>query len=561
MRRSLKDLAEREFDLLVVGGGVYGAAIAWDATLRGLSVALVEKDDFGGATSFNSAKTIHGGLRYLQHADLRRMRESVRERSTLMRIAPHLVHPLAFLLPTYHDLRRSRAALGLALLLNDLVSFDRNRNGERSKFIPGGRLISREDCLARAPGIASEGLTGGAVWYDCHMHNSDRMTLGFVRSAAEAGAEVANHLEVTGFLRQGARVTGVRAKDGLGGEDIDIRARLVVNAAGPWVDRVLALLDDRPRAPLFIPSKAMNLVTRPLLEATALGLASPRAHHHRDAFISKGWRFITIVPWRGTSLIGTQHSAYQGGPGGVEASERDIEEFIAEINQAYPAAKLRREDVRLVHRGLLPAASPGSRGEEITLLKQYRIHDHGRQEGIPGLLSLVGVKYTTARDVAEKTVDRVFEIWGRRAPPSRGRESPLYGGNIHDFEEFVMLIGAEASKRSYGLAPEVVRHLALSYGSAQGEVLRAVEESPSWAEPVSEGTPVVKAEIRYAVREEMAKTLGSVILRRTELGSAGHPGRACLATCAAIMGTELGWSEARRQQEIDEVEAFYRTRS
>lgn len=558
MRRQLKNLAEREHDLVVVGAGIYGAAIAWDATLRGLSVALIEKDDFGSATSFNSAKTIHGGLRYLQHADFRRMRESIRERSTLMRIAPHLVHPLAFLVPTYRDLTRSRAALGLALLLNDLVSLDRNRNGDPSKIIPGGRLVSRDECLSLAPGIAAEGLSGGAIWYDCHMHNSDRMTLAFVRSAAEAGAAVANHLEAAGFLRQRARVTGVRAKDLLGGEDLDIRGKVVINATGPWVERLLRLLGGGPRPPLFIPSKAMNLITRPLLEATALGLSSLRAHRDRDALVAKGWRFITIVPWRGTSLIGTRHSTFAGEPDGVEASELDIEEFLGEINQAYPAAKLRREDVRLVHHGLLPMAPAVSGGDEVTLVKQYRIHNHGREEGIDGLLSVVGVKYTTARNVAEKTVDRVLDVLGKQSPHCRSRETPLYGGKIERFAEFME---GEVSKRPYGLAPELARHLVLSYGSAYREVARAMEENRSWAEPVTAGSPVTKAEVRYAVREEMAETLSSVVLRRTELGSAGHPGRECLETCASIMVSELGWSEARRKQEIDDVEAFYRKRS
>jgi glycerol-3-phosphate dehydrogenase len=557
MRRQLENLSEREFDLVVVGGGVYGAAIAWDGSLRGLSVALVERDDFGSGTSFNNAKTVHGGLRYLQHADFRRMRESIRERSILMRIAPHLVHPLPFGVPTYRDFLRSRAALGLALLLNDLVSWDRNRNGDPTQRIPGSRLISREQCLELAPGIPREGLTGAAVWYDCHMHNSDRMTLAFVRSAVEAGAVAANHLEVIGFLRHGERVRGVRARDALGGDEIEIRARVVVNAAGPWVDRVLRLLDSRPRPPLFIPSKAMNLITRPLLAGTALGLSSPKAGRDRDAWIEKGWRFIAVIPWRESSLIGTRHSRFAGEPDDLESKEQDIEGFLAEINQAYPAAKLQREDVRLVHRGLLPMAANPSSGDEVRLLKQYRIEDH-RREGIRGLLTVVGVKYTTARDVAEKTVSRVFTLLERSPPRSRSRDTRLYGGNVERFADFME---SEASRRPYGLSPEVVRHLVRSYGSAYPEVLRAIEDGRQWAEPVREGSLVIKAEIRYAVREEMALKLSSAVLRRTELGSAGHPGRKGLETAAELMGAELGWSAARREQEIDEVESFYRRRS
>ena len=240
MKRDIAALADRELDLLVVGGGVYGAAIAWDAALRGLSVALIEKNDFGSGTSFNNLKTIHGGIRYLQHADFTRMRESVRERRNLMRIAPHLVHPLPFLVPTYSgSVLKSRTAMRVALFVNDLVSWDRNRIDDPQKRLPAGRALGRDECLELAPGIAPENLTGGVLWHDAQMHNSDRLTLSFVLSAAEQGAAVANFVEATELVRRGPRVTGVRARDvieGTGG--LELRAKLVVNAAGPWVDRI-----------------------------------------------------------------------------------------------------------------------------------------------------------------------------------------------------------------------------------------------------------------------------------------------------------------------------------
>ena len=550
MKRNLRELEGREFDLVVVGGGIYGAAAAWDATLRGLSVALVERGDFGGGTSFNSSKTIHGGLRYLQHADLRRMRESVRERSILMRIAPHLVHPLAFLVPTYGALMRSRLALGAALLLNDLMSFDRNRGADPQKVIPRGKLVSRDECLRLAPGIPAEGLTGGAVWHDAHMHNSDRMTLSFVLSASAAGAVVANHVGVDAFVRRGTRVTGVRVRDELGGESIDVQGKLVLNACGPWVDELLKLLDGKERAPLFLHSKAMNLVTRPIVEGNvALGLSSFGAQDDRDALVSKGWRFITLIPWRGVTIAGTRHSAHRGGPDALDADrDPEIEAFLAEINAAYPAAGLRREDVRLVHRGLLPAAP----GPGVTLQKDYRIVDHDRLEGVPGLLTMVGVKYTTARDVAEKAVDRVIERLERPAQ-QRGlsRVKPLYGGDIENFSDY---LAREARNGFYS------RRLISQYGTGFKDVSGLIEEDASLGEPVA-GSSVLKAEVVNAVRNEMAETLESVVLRRTELGSAGHPGREAIETSARLMGGEKGWTAERTAEETEAVEAFYRTRT
>jgi glycerol-3-phosphate dehydrogenase len=544
MKRDLSSLEGHEFHLVIVGAGVYGAVAAWDAALRGLSVALVDKGDFGSATSFNNLKTVHGGLRYLQHADLRRMRESVRERRTLMRIAPHLVHPLPFLLPTYREGIRRRPFLAVALLLNDLVSFDRNRDADPEKFLPPGRIVSRAECQRLVPGIDGRDLTGGALWYDAQIYNSDRLTLSFVKSAEKAGAQVANYVEATGFLREGNRVCGVKAKDVSGGGELDIRGRVVLNASGPWVDRTLATLNGaRPR--LFYFSKAMNLVTRPIVQGVAVGLPGKRN------------QVLFVVPWRGLSLVGTSHAAYQGEPDDFEASEEDIQELLDEVNRAYPPAKLRRDDVRLVHRGLLPMTPRTVGGDGVRLIKKYRVHDH-RREGVDGLLSMVGVKYTTARDVAEKAIDRVFDHLGKKAPRSLTATTPLHGGAVGRVSEF---LSQELGRKPLDLKEEIVRHLVYTYGSAYREVLRHMDEDAAQGLPITEGSPVSTAEILHAVREEQALDLASVVLRRTELGSAGHPGRACLESCAAIMAGELRWTESKISNEIEKVEEFYRCRS
>ena len=547
MKRELSSFEDQEFDLVIVGAGVYGAAAAWDAALRGLSVALVDKGDFGGATSFNNLKTAHGGLRYLQQADLRRMRESIRERRTLMRIAPHLVHPLPFLLPTYGEGIRRRPFLSVALLLNDLVSFDRNRTLASEKFLPPGRTVSRAECQRLVPGVEERGLTGAALWYDAQIYNSDRLTLSFVLSADEAGARVANYVEATGFLREGNRIRGITAKDRIGQNDLEIRGRAVLNAAGPWVDRMLQDLEDASRLRFFHFSKAMNLVTRPIVKDVAVGVTSTRN------------QVLFAIPWRGVSMIGTTHAAYDGEPDDLEATEADIQELLDQVNSGYPAAKLRREDVRLVHRGLLPMVpQDGNNGvAPVRLVKQYRIHDH-RREGVEGLVSMVGVKYTTARDVAEKAITRVFQVLGKNPPPSRTASTPVYGGAIDSFSDF---LEQEVRQKPHGLDDEVVRHLAYTYGSAYRQILAYIDEDPAWARPVKEGAQVLRAEVIHAIRQEQAIDLANVMLRRTELGSAGHPGGECLKSCATLMAGELNWDDARTSSEIDQVEEIYRSRS
>ena len=523
VKRDIGALASREFDLVIVGAGVYGAAIAWDASLRGLTVALVERNDFGSGTSFNNLKTIHGGVRYLQHGDLKRIRESVRERRNLMRVAPHLVHPLPFLVPTYEgSLGRSRAALRLGLFVNDLLSWDRNRDARADKHLPPGRALSREECLKLAPDLDPSGLTGGALWYDAQMYNSDRLTLSFVLSAAREGAVAANFVQAEGFVRRGDRIQGIVAKDSLAGtRGLEIRGRMVVNASGPSVDRLVETVGGEKRKRLFHSSKAMNLVTRPLVENVALGL-------------TRGGPLLVIAPWRHVSLVGTLHLPYEGDPDALETKEDDVKQLLDGINRAYPKAELVRSDVRLVHRGLLPAVP---NGQELKLVKSYTI-----EETLDGLLSVVGVKYTTARDVAEKTVDRVMARIGKPNVPSRSARTPLVGG---DFESFADLVRSVETP-----------HLAFNYGTLVRDVLAISDPTP-----LSDTTPVTGAEVRYAVREEMALDLSSVVLRRTELGSAGHPGRTALERASAVMGEELRWSEEKKRSELEAVEEFYRARS
>ncbi|MBE9126152.1 MULTISPECIES: glycerol-3-phosphate dehydrogenase/oxidase [unclassified Coleofasciculus] len=552
MNRNPVELTKNTYDLLIIGAGIYGACVAWEAILRGLSVALVEKADFGSATSANSLKTIHGGLRYLQHADLQRMRESIHERKALMRIAPHLIHPMPVLVPTYGHGMKGKEVLCLALKLNDLISSDRNQIDDPQKHIPNGRIISKQECEQLLPGIPNEGLTGGAVFYDAQVYNSERLTLSFIRSAEQAGADVANYVEVTGFLRDGDRITGIEAQDVLSGDRFDIRAKTVVNTSGPWMNQMLGWLNGlspHPKVPL---AKAVNLVTRPLFQSYAVGISSANGYRDLDAMLNKGSRFLFIAPWRGKSMIGTSYSVWDKDPEELQVTEDDIQDLLDQINQAYPPANLTREDVDFVHGGLLPRTGVDQQTGEPLLAKHHQIRDYS-QEGLPGLLSVLGVKYTTARDVAQKAVDQVFKSWGQKPPKSTSAVTPLYGGTIERFEEFLQ---NAIAKSPDGLNEEVMRRLVYNYGSAYPEVLKYLDENLKESnEPIND-LAVLKAEVIYAVREEMAQKLSDVVLRRTELGTAGLPGNEVLKICAETMGAEVGWSSAKVEQELQEVSNF-----
>ena len=537
MTRDLRGLADTRFDLLIIGAGIYGATIAWDATQRGLSVALIDRGDFGGGTSANSAKTVHGGVRALQTANVAQLRSFVRERRAMSRIAPHLVHPLPFVIPTYSGLTRNPLVMRTGFRIYDLLAHDRNDLPDRSKHLPPSRLISRDACLALNPAIAPDGVTGGIIWHDCQMHNTDRVVLSFVLSAVGAGAVAANYVEATGWLRDGERVTGVQVTDQVDAAAFDVRAAVVVNAAGPWG---AALTDGLPAAlssgrPPGL-SKAMNLVTRSITGDHALGGMA-------------GSRFLFAAPWRDVSIVGTSHDPADHTTGSVRVRASDVSTFLAQINEAFPAAGLRLEDVRLVHRGLLPATDATGR----RLLKESVVRDH-RADGVPGLLSVLGVRYTTARGTAQHATDTVFAILGRTAPRCVTTERPLVGGDIPDFERF---LARATTDDSGGVEADTCRRLALSYGTGYHDVLQPMVDDTALARPLSDDCPVTRGEVVHAVRHEMAVTLSDAVLRRTETGSAGHPGRIALDTAARVMGAELGWTDDQREREVRATEGTY----
>jgi glycerol-3-phosphate dehydrogenase len=559
MKRNLAKLANTDFDVLIIGGGIYGAWTAWDAAQRGLAVALVEKGDFGGATSSNSLKIMHGGLRYLQHADFKRMRESIRERRILMRVAPHLVHPLPCLMPTYGHALKGREALWAALMMNDAVSFDRNAQlDDPQKHIPRSRIVSAGEVKRVVPDVETKNLTGGALWYDGQTYNTERLLFSILHSAAQAGAEAANYLEVTGFEKQKKRIVAARARDVLTGNELTIRAKIIVNACGPWVDLLLNLVNGVDRQQKFLPSKTMNLVVkRQLIPEYAVGVSSKFEFKDKDALISKGARALFIVPWRNYSLVGTTHLPFAGDASNFKITEEDIDTFIKEVNEAYPPAALQRDDISFFYGGLLPMEprNPAKR-DDVRLVKHYTLYDHQQKDGLEGLVTVVGVKYTTARDVAEKTTDLVFKKLGQQPPRCRTHETPVHGGAIRRFNEFV---AQETSRRAHNLSPEIIKSLVHNYGAAYLEVLQFVGADNGAAEPLAPSSSTLKSEILYGMREEMAQKLVDVIRRRTELGSAGYPGKEATENCAAMMAAELGWHPAKIQEEIREVKAIYST--
>ena len=531
MQRSLDKLDSTAFDLLVIGGGILGASVARDAALRGLRVALVERGDWGGGTSSNSLRIIHGGLRYLQHLDLRRMRESIRERSMWLRIAPHLVEPLPVLVPTYGWGLRGKSVLRAALAVNDVIAWDRNRTLAPDRRLPAGRAVSRAECLALVPELTGPGLTGGVLFSDAQMYSSERLVLETVMGAVEAGAEAANYLEVTGPLRRGGRLDGVVARDrGDARTSLEIRARVIVNAAGPSAPGLAAALlgMPAPRPPIGY-TLAFNIG----VEATGhrVAFAITGGTGDPNALLRRGPRQLFVVPWRGRTLIGTAHLPYDGDPAAFDPAGVDLQGFLAEVSAAWPGRRWSPEDLRLLHAGLLPGRTEGEAARVVRLDTRHRLADH-TADGAPSLLTVASIKFTTARRVAQETVDRVCAKLGRAAP-CRTADTPLRGAPDGSVEG---LLG-DAHRRHDGVAPPVLEHLIRTYGRHYEEVLRVASggAGAGWLEPLAPGGCVVFAQFIHAVRAEMALTAADIVERRTELGAVGSDSPALRARAAEAL--------------------------
>jgi glycerol-3-phosphate dehydrogenase len=546
VKRNLEKLADKKFDLVIIGGGIFGACAAWDAALRGLSVALIERDDFCSGTSANSFKIVHGGIRYVQHLDIVRVRASCRERSALLRIAPHLVHPLPILIPTYGHGREGKGLLGAGMLMYDLLTQDRNRGiRDAHRRIPPTRFFSRREILEHYPDLAHPRLTGGALFCDGQIYNPPRLVLAFIRSAAQLGAEAANYIQATDLIRLNDRVSGIRVRDALTGDRFSIYGRVVLNATGPWAEHLLAKFSNTAR----LPGKTTYSRDACFGISRSFGpyaLAVQGRTHDPDAVLSRPARHLFIVPWREYALVGVWHKVYRGSPDHVSVALDDLKGFVEEFNWAFPSFDLKLSDVTMCNTGLVPCGDNEEDAKALSYGKRSHLFDHARN-GLEGLITLIGVRYTMARGEAVKAVDLVCRKLGRALSRPLTHRLPLYGGDIEDFDSFLTR-GAQTS----GLPDRVAHALLRNHGTRYCNVLNLARQDATLAQTF-DNTTVLKAEAVHAVREEMGVRLDDVVFRRTDLGTARAPTEGVLRECASIVARESGWSASRTAEELDMV--------
>jgi glycerol-3-phosphate dehydrogenase len=523
----MNDDAER-FDLIVIGAGINGAGIARDAAQRGLRVLLLDKGDVASGTTSWSTRLIHGGLRYLEHGELGLVRESLRERERLFRIAPHLIRELPLLIPTYRGGRRGRLLIRAGMLAYDTLAFDASS--------PRHRLLDRATTLRRVPGLNAEGLRGAALYYDGQVTYPERLAVENALDARALGASVRTYHEVERIVSQCGQVTGVAGRDTLTGELFESAAAVIVNVAGPWVDAVLASTDGVKRSRLIGGSKGSHIVVAPFQGAPHNALYAESRRDGRPFF---------IIPWIGQYLIGTTDTRYDGELDRVIAADWEIALLLEETNRLIPAAQLTVDDVLYSYAGVRPLPyTPGA--AEASVTRRHGVHDHAAAGGLRGLFSIVGGKLTTYRELAEQCVDRVLKRLGRPAVPSRTAELPLPGG---------CLPGPLTAFRAAFLSesPLQVRsteHLLRVYGARAPEVL-ATAMTPDLRKIFDPASGAIAAEVVWAFQEEGARTLADVMARRMMSGLGPDVGIGADVAAANVARSYLGWDPARADAEVE----------
>jgi glycerol-3-phosphate dehydrogenase len=522
------ELERGPLDVLVIGGGIVGTGIARDLALRGLKVALVEQHDLASGTSSRPTRLIHGGLRYLEMFDFALVRTDMREREVLLRLAPHLVRPLPFLMPMYRRSVLYRAKVQAGMQLYDALSFD--------KSLPTRQWLNRQQALQAEPGLNPTDLQGAWQFYDGQVSLVERLVIENALDAASQGGLILTYAPAVRFVRDATgAVTGAVIRDALSGREVEARARLTVNATGPWLDLTTAGLRDGHR-PLLRLTKGVHLVTPS---------ASQNAH---VLFAQRDGRLFFVIPWLGYSLVGTTDTDYLGDPSEVAATKDDVEYLVDEAKHAFPSARF--DEIYYTWAGVraLVRVESVNTGK---VSRKHALHDHLRRDGMPGIVSVVGGKITGYRAIAEEVGNLVARRLGHRERgDSVTQMQPLPGGHLRDVQTYVRdQIWPRA--QALGLDRQQAEHLGSIYGSLVPSVLERAERDPRLAERVCPHEPTIGAQLERAVVDEWALSLADVLLRRTPLGLDACQALECLDQVADRLAALLGWDPAQRQTHIE----------
>jgi glycerol-3-phosphate dehydrogenase len=514
---SLEALEGEQFDVVVIGGGIIGAGIARDAALRGLRVALFEKRDFGSGTTAGSTRLIHGGLRYLAMLDLRLVRMDLRERETLLRIAPHLVKPLEFIMPFYGKSLLYRSKMKLGMMLYDVLSYD--------KSLPRHRFLSPRELKEIEPNLRQQDLRGAAVYFDAQADSPERLCLENIIDACEHGAQAFNYAEVNGTLRTSKAISGVRVRDLLSDNatEVDVKGRIVINASGAWLDRVASRLNDFSRSAQIRTTKGIHICCPPATNRAVV------------VFSAVDGRLMFVIPWLGYSWIGTTDTDFGDDPATAHATPEDVDYVLRSVTGYLPTLSTSR--IYFSNAGVRALVS--EEGSESSVSRVHHIAD-GASSGAENLISVLGGKITGYRAIAEEVTDAACAKLHVKAPCLTA-SNPLPGARQN----------IEAPDGSgAGLSRKTIIHLFNLYGCRAGEVVDLAASCDDLRQPLSPHAPDIMAQAIFAARSEKCVRLVDFLLRRTLLGFSQDQGQSAVASAASLLAQELAWSPARTNAEI-----------
>ncbi len=542
MKRNLDKLKHAHFDLLIVGGGITGMTIAWDASLRGYSVALIEKKDFGHATSMATSKLIHGGLRYLKNLDFNLVRESLRERRYFSNIIPHQVCPLPFLLPIYGQNIILKYFLKIGLSLYDILSFDKNLVKNKSKKMKNHKWLSRKKALKYEPRLAKKGLRGAFLYHDLQNIHPERINIDFINSARMCGAIIVNYLEVTNILyrerEDGKNICGVKVKDQMkNGSEFIIASKVVINCSGPWLNQLLHKKKIK-NAPKLTLAKGIHLVM-------------PRRQGDQALFLkTNGNQHLLILPWLNYTLLGTTDTKYEGLPDDVKVTSDEAQKFLDLVNKYYPVNYQLNEIIHC-YAGLRTLITPQKEDTNGTykISRKSEMIDHGL-ENTPGLISVVGGKYTTSRALAERVVNYVQKTYRLGCMICRTKTTSLASANYEmSFDEYHKQI-----HKNFGIkySSKLLNHLIEYYGVYSQDILLLIKNDKSLEKQIHPSNIRIFAEIKYAIQKESALTLSDFLYRRCGWGNEGLKDSDIVRSVAKYMGTTLNWSSRQLEKEISQ---------
>lgn len=531
MERFIDNNISGNFDLIIIGGGITGAALAYEASSRGMKIALFEKGDYGSATSSATSKLIHGGLRYLKNFEFGLVRESLRERRILSNIAPNFVFPIPFMLPTYNSVKSNKWILYIGMLLYDILSFDKSFTWDNQKKLPHFKSLSAKNSKNIENCVKKPKLTGSMVYYDCQNIFPERLTLSFLKSAEKYGAKISNYTKVQSLIKDNNCVKGVKIKDLVSGNECQFEASYIVNCAGSWADILIqsALKNDIKHH--ILRSEGIHIITRKL------------CNEHAVTMMTNNHRHIMLMPWRNHSLIGTTDKEFSGNPDDYKVLKQSIMDLLSDVNDNYDIPKLKYEDVLFYYGGLRPLTDTET-VSSYESSRKYEIYDNS-EENLEGLISVEGGKYTTSRQLAVEVIKKIEEKQHVRYPKSLSKDQYLYGCEIKDMKLF--LNGIHLDYPDFSIS--TIEYLGKNYGTECHTIFQLARDNPKLSEVLNEDGEIL-AEVVYAIQHESALFLSDILFRRTGIGTLGYPGDEILEKVANISKEYLKWDQSTYETQI-----------